>query len=211
MRGTVKILTVVLAAGLMASPVLVLGQADPVESLRRQVASLTQDVNILRSQVGALQLDLEDTRRQNANLRQQVEAMRAASGQQQDVMRLVDARLAELRAELLRANATNRTEIINTVTRQVESLAKQTEESMRRIASAVQQGSRPAAATPVTFSSDYPKTGIPYTVQPGDTISGIAARHNSRTNWIRDANQIVDPNRDLRVGANIFIPQEPSQ
>jgi len=45
-------------------------------------------------------------------------------------------------------------------------------------------------------------------VERGDTISGLAQRYQSRVDWIRNANQIADPSRELRVGQKIFIPQQ---
>ena len=54
---------------------------------------------------------------------------------------------------------------------------------------------------------DYPKSGITYTVQSGDSISKIARKNNSRIKWIQDANKISDPSK-LQVGDEIFIPQK---
>jgi LysM repeat protein len=67
-------------------------------------------------------------------------------------------------------------------------------------------GSEPKVETPVHFSSDYPKTGITYTVRSGDTLSAIARKHGSTIKHIQNANKIVNPSRDLKVGETIFIP-----
>jgi LysM repeat protein len=56
------------------------------------------------------------------------------------------------------------------------------------------------------FSDSYPKSGVSYEVQSGDTLSQIAAQFGSKVQYIQDANQINDPARDLRVGDIIFIP-----
>ena len=56
------------------------------------------------------------------------------------------------------------------------------------------------------FSDNYPKSGVSYEVQPGDTLSQIAVQFGSRVEFIQNANQINDPARDLRVGDIIFIP-----
>jgi LysM repeat protein len=61
-------------------------------------------------------------------------------------------------------------------------------------------------AQPVYFSEDYPKTGKPYVVRSGDTLSGIARKHNSTVKYIQNANKIANPAKDLRVGETIFIP-----
>lgn len=54
---------------------------------------------------------------------------------------------------------------------------------------------------------DYPKTGISYTVKKGDTLSKIAQEHQSKVAYIQAANQIQDPQKDLRPGQTLFIPQ----
>ena len=56
------------------------------------------------------------------------------------------------------------------------------------------------------FSDNYPKSGMSYEVQSGDTLSQIAVQFGSRVEYIQNANQINDPTRDLRVGDIIFIP-----
>jgi len=190
---------------LMILTSVVQGQSD---DLRRQVANLSQDVEALRSVVGKLRIGMEDLERENRALRERIQRAEASRSEQTEIMRLVDARLESLRAEMTKANSDNRREIIQTVTRQIDSLAKQVQDSLQRVASA-STSSRPAPvqATP-SFSSDHPKTGINYLVKPGDTLSGIASRNNSRTVWIRDANKIVDPTRDLQAGQTIFVPQE---
>lgn len=194
--------TILLIFGVLVAALTV--QAD---DLRRQVANLSQDVEALRSVVGKLRIEMEDLERQNRALMERLQRAEANRSQQADIMRLVDARLESMRAEMKKAESDNRREIIQTVTRQMDALAKQVQESLQRVAAA--GGSRPAPvqSTP-TFSDDYPRTGINYLVKPGDTLSGIASRNNSRTSWIRDANKIVDPSRDLLAGQTIFVPQE---
>jgi len=69
-------------------------------------------------------------------------------------------------------------------------------------------GSMPGELQPqVEFSEDYPENGVLYTVKRGDTLSGIARRLDSTVKDIQNANKIVDPARDLRVGDVIFVPQ----
>ena len=52
-----------------------------------------------------------------------------------------------------------------------------------------------------------PITGVFYEIKVGDSLATIAKKLNSRTEYIRKANAIVDP-RDLRVGDKIFVPQK---
>jgi len=180
------------------------GQSSSTD-LRRQVADLIQDVNALRSTVGALRIEVEALNRENNQLKTQVAALGAANAGQQSVMRQVDAKLAGMKAELLKEDAETKKEIVASVTRQIDSLAKQMSESLRKIAGS--SSPQVADAPPPSFSDDYPKDGIMYLVQPGDTISEIATTQNSRVEWIRDANKIVNASRDLRAGATIFVPQ----
>ena len=56
------------------------------------------------------------------------------------------------------------------------------------------------------FTDNYPKSGVSYEVQSGDTLSQIAVQFGSKVEYIQNANQINDPARDLRVGDIIFIP-----
>jgi len=58
----------------------------------------------------------------------------------------------------------------------------------------------PVAPAPVA-----PRTGTPYTVRRGDSISTIAARHRITWRELADYNHIADPNR-IRVGQTILIP-----
>ena len=62
-----------------------------------------------------------------------------------------------------------------------------------------------ASGVKTEFSENFPKSGISYEVQSGDTLSQIALKFGSKVAYIQDANQIVNPARDLRVGDVIFI------
>ncbi|MCC5843470.1 MAG: LysM peptidoglycan-binding domain-containing protein [Verrucomicrobia bacterium] len=71
--------------------------------------------------------------------------------------------------------------------------------------------SAPAApAAPATPPS--PREGLPHTVRSGESLSGIAARHNMSWRQLADYNRITDPNT-IRVGQVILIPgaESPAQ
>ena len=176
-------------------------------TLRRELASLRQDVQGLRETVGSLQLEIESLQRQNERLRGQVNDLREAGRRGEGEEARMDARIADLRSELRAEDARSRQEIVAEVTRQINDLAARVRTSLERVAGA--RGGPSGAARSVEFSDDYPETGISYLVEPGDTLSQIAAAHDSRVSWIRDANRIVNAARDLRAGETIFIPQEP--
>jgi LysM repeat protein len=68
----------------------------------------------------------------------------------------------------------------------------------------------PSASPSATPGATAPPTPIPsgavtYTVKPGDTLSGIAARFNTSVKAIQAANNIADP-RVIRSGQVLVIP-----
>jgi predicted chitinase/LysM repeat protein len=64
---------------------------------------------------------------------------------------------------------------------------------------------RPAAANPATASDSFRGTGGSYTVQPGDTLSGIASRHGTTVGALAQANGISNPDF-IQVGQRLTIP-----
>jgi len=61
-------------------------------------------------------------------------------------------------------------------------------------------------ATPVARPTPTP-TPFVYTVQAGDTLSGIAARFGLTVDELVQANRLVDPD-SLQIGQQITIPSE---
>jgi len=186
--------------GLFGSPSVSLAQAD---TLRVTVANLSQDVSQLSQQVRALRLEIEQMQRENNRLRGEVAAANANNQTGAQIASLSGA-IDALRREYQSADAAQKEQILAEVTRQMNALAKETQEAINTVAEAV--GSQPRVETPVHFSSDYPKTGVTYTVRSGDTLSKIARQHDSNIKHIQNANKIVNPARDLQVGQTIFIP-----
>lgn len=167
----------------------------PVNDTAVRVAGLEQDLALLKRQIDQVLLDNEILRKENEELRRQLQAVTAGGGS-------VDEKLAALRAQLIAEDNRNRSEIIAEVTRQIERLGTQTQSAINAVARQSSSSSAPST----TFSDDFPKTGITYTVVSGDTLSGIAKTHNSTVKDIQNANRIADP-RDLKVGQTLFIPQ----
>jgi len=173
------------------------------DNVRVAVAGLQQDVNILARDLKSLALEMESLRRENAELRRQVAAATADESTRNRIDGL-SAAVEALRREYRRADEDQKRQIIAEVSKQIEALAKETQSAIETVAAAVE--ATPNVPTPVRFTDDYPKTGITYTVSPGDTLSGIARAHGSTVKHIQNANKIVNPARDLRVGETIFIP-----
>lgn len=176
------------------------GQDD---GLRRAVANLQQDLAALQKRVGELQLEVESLRSENQRLRQTVQQ----AGSQSDLMRVVESRLESMRNEIARSEADQRRKLGEEISAQIERLAERFQQRLQEVARGGQSRPAPVTETP-RFSQDFPKNGIQHVVERGDTISGLAQRYGSRVDWIRNANQIADPSRDLRVGQTVFIPQE---
>ena len=177
--------------------------AQSSDSLRVTVANLSQDVSELNQQVRTLRLEIEQMQRENNQLRAQVAA--ATSNNQTNIqISNLSSAIDSLRREYQAADAAQKEQILGEVTRQMNALAKETQGAIITVANAV--GNQPQVETPVHFSSDYPKTGVTYTVRSGDTLSKIARDHGSTIKHIQNANKIVNPAKDLQVGQTIFIP-----
>ena len=168
------------------------------------VASLREDVELLSRTVGQLQLRVESLERQNDDLQQRQQ-------RQQQTLAALSARLAtfgdtlEPRLDGLPAREQSlRREITGEVARLIEQLQREIQRQLDGMTA-------PAAAVPetpsVVLDDNFPQNGVRYTVQRGETMSGIARDHGSRVIWIQKANRITDP-RTLRAGQEIFIPQE---
>lgn len=173
------------------------------DNLRVTVANLSQDVSLLTQNLKTIRLEMEELRRENARLRAQV-ASASNDNQTQAQISNLSGTIESLRREYKAADEAQKQQIIAEVTRQINALAKETQDAINTVADAV--GSQPQVETTVHFSEDYPKTGKPYVVRSGDTLSKIARDHGSTIKHIQNANKIVNPARDLKVGETIFIP-----
>lgn len=170
----------------------------------RQVAGLEQDIAELRTEVAKVAQQLNDLQAEVANLRKRPAS--APNTDRETLLAEVDRRQAGLRADLDRAFAT--------FTKQVnQALAARTpvgspgSQAPTVTATAPVSPATPAAtAAAPELPSDMPRTGIRYKVRPGDTVSAIARRNNSKVEWILKANQMDNPNA-LRVDDEIFLPQ----
>lgn len=173
------------------------------DNVRITVANMKQDLAAMVQHVKALRLEVEQLQRDNQRLQQAVEA--AQSNRRVEVqVSALKASVEQLRADYAAADQAQKAVILKQVTEQINVLTREMESALEAVAKAV--GSQPSAPKRVEFSEDYPKTGFSYVVKPGDSLSRIARNEGSKVKWIQDANQIVNPSRDLKVGQTIFIP-----
>ncbi len=184
---------------LVAGPVA--GQYVP-RSPQEQLAGLVEDVAQLQRQMGQLRIEMEGMRRENEELRRSVD-----KGLQD--LQVAQAGLEGYRAEMDALSRKQRAEISRDLSKQIDTLAEQTQKAINVLAKAIQ--AKPQAAPAATaaaapkYSDDYPKEGVPYTVKPGDTLARIAKEHGATVADIRNANKIEA--KDLKAGQVIFVPQ----
>lgn len=168
------------------------GQSSPLD-----FANLREDLRGLTQRVGELSLKLEQLERENAELRQRTSM---ADRSYVTVVQLHEA-IDEVNRTVRTAVASAKGETLQQVSVQLEKLAKQTNEALDSLAKT--QAARPAVQT--NFAEDYPKEGIRYTVQKGDTLAVIAKKTGAKQQDIINANKLSDPSR-ITVGQTLFIP-----
>lgn len=171
------------------------------------LANLREDVRLLNQRVGELTLKLEQLERENAALQRKSE--NGATQAYATVAQLNEA-VSELNRSLKLAIASSKSETLQHVAVQMEKLANQTNAAIESIARG--QGARvassPAASSSAgasTFSDSYPKEGISYTVQKGETLARIVQKTGAKKEDIINANKISDPSK-LMAGQVLFIP-----
>lgn len=179
---------------------------------RVQLANLQQDVQLLRTELLNMRQRIERLEAENVQLKTALinetkarnEALNGFASSAQ-LAREVSA----LKAQYASADAAQTKEILAQLNATLDAFAKQTESSLQLLASRPAQSNSGSSnpAPPVPFSDDFPKTGVEYIVQPGDTLSGIASRFGSTVSYIQSANKISRPTA-LQVGQKLFIPQD---
>ena len=179
-----------IAAGMLAAPAL-------AQSPQIELANLREDVRGLTQRVGEMALRLEQLERENAELRRHA----SAGDRSRATLAQVKEAVAEVERELRAVVAAAKTETLQQVAAQIEKLAKQTNAALDALAKA--PASRPAG--PATFPDDFPKEGVSYTVQRGDTLAVIARKTGAKQQDIVNANKLADPSR-ITVGQTLFIP-----
>jgi LysM repeat protein len=171
--------------------------ALPAQSIPIELANLREDVRLLAQRTGELALRVEQLERENAELRRQT----SGDAQTYATVVQVNEAVAELNRAIRAASAGAKNETLQQVSVQMEKLAKQTNAAIDSLA----KGMATRATVQTTFSEDFSKEGISYTVQRGDTLAVIARNTGAKVQDIINANKISDPSR-IQVGQTLFIP-----
>jgi LysM repeat protein len=169
----------------------------PAQDLSAIIASMREDIRLLDERTRALTADIEQLKRENRELRTSAAGASNVSREQ------FNAAVAEL-DKAIRAGDKD---IALQLTKQMERLAQQTQAALDTIAKGSSGRITTSGPTPAVPDVKYPEAGVTYTVEPGDTLAGIAQKFSSNVQWIQAANKIADP-RTLQVGQTLFIPQK---
>ncbi len=199
-------------AALAVAPLLARAQSAAV------LEGLSQDVASLRDEVRKLRAEVEELREAQAAQAKAPKPSGPTSGE----LASVNARIAAVETAAATARTRDKAEVLAEADRKMESLRasvnKSLAEQTRQVNEALRGGgsvraneaAKPAEPKADTKASDLPadmpKTGVRYTVQPGDTIPKIARKMNSKSAWILAANGLKST-ADLKAYAVIFIPQ----
>ena len=166
------------------------GHAQEVN--RPMVMGIKEDVSALQQQVGSLSLEIEALKTVCDDLKAQLLQLHNQS-QIAINPQLIDSQMQSLQSRFDLALNEAKQDILKQLSKKIDQLM------ITPVAK--------AAPEKITFSEDYPKSGIVYTVQPGDTLSKIAQEQQSSVKDIQNANKISDP-KSLKVGQELFIPQK---
>lgn len=170
-------------------------------SVNVQLADLRSDVDRLDQLVRSLRLEVEALRRETRETREWVRAQLADSSGGVTPEQL-NAVLKEFERKIQSVNSASRQTLVNEVSREIETLAEQTQKAINALAKSVE--GQPQLQQVIVFSDDYPQTGTSYTVKSGDTLARIARDLGSKVDWIRNANRLSSD--IIYPGQELFIP-----
>ena len=166
------------------------------QEARALVADLSQDIALMDRQIRSLSLEIEilkDSQAENSN-RSSFHALEMKLNQMSNDLNTLKIAVSAQEKRIKQAVLNEVAEQMNAYVSNINSQYGYADDSDNK------------HAVKEVFSDNYPKSGVSYEVQSGDTLSQIAVQYDSRVEYIQNANQINDPARDLRVGDIIFIP-----
>jgi LysM repeat protein len=164
---------------------------------------MQQDLADLKTEVEKLKLENQDLReslsRQRAAAAPASSASEANAKQRKEVLDEVDRRLKSQTKEVNAALAE--------LTRQVNATLAKGPAAPAKTKSAAPA---PTAETPAVVeepaTAEMPQTGVTYKVVRGDSVTRIAKKFNSKTEWILQANKLPNASA-LKADVEIFVPQ----
>ena len=166
------------------------------QEARALVADLSQDIALMDRQIRSLSLDLEilkDNQAETSN-RSSVRALEMKLNQLSNDLNALKSVVSAQEKRIKQA-------VLDEVAKQMDIYVSNINSQL-----GFADDSGETRDVKEVFSDDYPKSGVSYEVQSGDTLSQIAVQFGSKVEYIQNANQINNPARDLRVGDIIFIP-----
>ena len=175
----------------------------PLWAQSNLAAGMQQDIADLKTEVEKLKLENQDLReslsRQRASSAPASSPSEANAKQRKEVLDEVDRRLKIQTKEVNAALAE--------LTRQVNAtLAKNNSAPTKTKSPAPATTAEIPAAVEEPATTEMPQTGVTYKVVRGDSVTRIAKKFNSKTEWILQANKL--PNAAaLKADGEIFVPQ----
>ena len=166
------------------------------QEVRAFVADLSQDITLMDRQIRSLSLEIEILKdnQVETNNRPSLRALEMKLNQMGNDLNALKLALSAQERRIKQA-------VLDEVNKQMNVYVSNINSRLGYI-----DDSENKRDVKEVFSDNYPKSGVSYEVQSGDTLSQIAVQFGSRVEYIQNANQINDPARDLLVGDIIFIP-----
>ena len=166
------------------------------QEARALVADLSQDIALMDRQVRGLKLDIEILKENQAETNKQssIRALEIKLNQMSNDLNALKTAISAQEKRIKQA-------VLDEVAKQMNVYVSNINSQL-----GLKNNSEKKSEVKEVFTDNYPKSGVSYEVQSGDTLSQIAVQFGSKVEYIQNANQINDPARDLRVGDIIFIP-----
>lgn len=166
------------------------------QEARALVADLSQDIALMDRQVRGLKLDIEILKENQAETNKQssIRALEIKLNQMSNDLNALKMGISAQEKRIKQA-------VLDEVAKQMNVYVSNINSQL-----GLKNNSVKKSEVKEVFTDNYPKSGVSYEVQSGDTLSQIAVQFGSKVEYIQNANQINDPARDLRVGDIIFIP-----
>jgi LysM repeat protein len=173
-----------------------------VNSVNVQLANLRSDMNRLDQVVRSLRLEVESLQRENRQMQEWVKGQLESTSPDAVSSEQLNAVLRQFEQKIQSVNQVSRQTLVNEVSKEIETLAEQTQKAINALAKAVE--GQPQLEQVIVFNDNYPRSGTSYTVKGGDSLARIARELGSKVDWIRNANRLSSD--IIYPGQELFIP-----